>query len=98
MANLRQDPHTQRGRLLGLLVGARGSVVPLPKILALGIAQYNARIFELRRLGFSIQSYKEGGRSFFRLAPGPSMPTPVPIAPDQGSLFPDMTARHIDDG
>lgn len=41
--------------------------VPLPDILALRIAQYNARIFELRGLGHPIESKQEGDRSWFRL-------------------------------
>lgn len=38
----------QRERILALLKAADGGWVPLPRILALGIAQYNARIFELK--------------------------------------------------
>jgi hypothetical protein len=99
MKSITDSGNTQRGRILGLLIGARGSWVPLPEILALGIAQYNARIFELRRLGFSIQSYQEGARSFFRLVRGPSMPMPTPIAAAcQESLFGDLApeARYPD--
>ena len=64
---------TQRDRILRLLIEARGGWVPLPDILALGCAQYNARIFELRRLNFSIENRSEidaetGARhSWFRL-------------------------------
>jgi hypothetical protein len=47
---------TQRDRIIRLLVEARGGWVPLPRILDLGIAQYSARIFELRRLGFAIDN------------------------------------------
>jgi hypothetical protein len=53
------------------LIDACGGWVPLPDILALGIALYNARIFELRRLGFFIENRTEeidGVRhSWFRL-------------------------------
>jgi len=65
---------TQRGLILRLLIDARGEWVPLPEILALGIAQYNARVFELRRLGFAIENRSEtdpetGVRhSWFRLS------------------------------
>lgn len=65
---------TQRARILRPLIDARGDWVPLPEILALGIAQYNARIFELRRMGFAIENRTEtdpetGERhSWFRLA------------------------------
>jgi hypothetical protein len=62
---------TQRVAILRLLIDARGSWVPLPEILACA-AQYNARIFELRRLGFAIENKTEeinGLRhSWFRLA------------------------------
>ena len=44
---------SQRERILELLVAAHGNWVPLPSVQACG-AQYNARVFELRRLGFRI--------------------------------------------
>jgi hypothetical protein len=51
-----------------------GEWVPLPDILALRIAQYNARFHELRKLNFSIESRTEtvdGQRhSWFRLKKG----------------------------
>lgn len=43
----------QRSQILRLLISARGSWVPLPKIAELA-CQYNARLYELRRLGFRI--------------------------------------------
>ncbi len=67
----------QRDRLLALMKSRVNLWVPLPDILALGIAQYNARIFELRRLGHRIKSKQEGSRSRFRLMPA-SAPSPVP--------------------
>jgi hypothetical protein len=61
---------TQRGQILGILIAARGDWVPLPKITECA-AQYNARIFELRRLGFRIanRTREVNGhrRSWFRL-------------------------------
>lgn len=61
---------TQRARILRLLIDARGAWVPLPEIMACA-AQYNARILELRRLGFDIENRTEivdGVRhSWFRL-------------------------------
>ena len=61
--------------LLRLLVDADGSWVTLPQILTPGIAQYNARILELRRLGFVIENKTErvnGTRhSWFRLVSSP---------------------------
>jgi Helix-turn-helix domain len=71
---------TQRGEILRLLLDAQGSWVPLPDVLALGIAQYNARIYELRRLGFDIENRTErvGGErhSWFRLVSSPTRSTP----------------------
>jgi hypothetical protein len=69
---------TQAAAILRLLVEARGAWVPLPEILALGIAQYNSRIFELRRRGFKIENrievVNEVRHSWFRIAsPSPDM-------------------------
>lgn len=50
------DRATQRERLLHLLVEYDGRWVPLPSILELGIAQYNSRLFELRRDGHNIEN------------------------------------------
>ena len=69
---------TQRARMLGRFIEAKGGWVALPEILALGIAQYNARIFELRALGFNIENRSEtdaetGARhSWFRLLNSPA--------------------------
>jgi hypothetical protein len=69
---------SQRTQILRLLIDARGGWVPLPKLLACA-AQYNARVLELRRLGFVIENKTErvhGVRhSWFRLV---SWPTPEP--------------------
>ena len=46
----------QRERLKDLFEYNRGRWIPLPQILAMGIAQYNARIFELRREGMQIEN------------------------------------------
>lgn len=43
----------QRGQILKLLEAAGGQGVSLPEIAACAV-QYNARIYELRRLGFRI--------------------------------------------
>lgn len=48
---------TQRERILSLLAG--GEWIPLPKILALNIAQFGARILELRRDGHNIENRVE---------------------------------------
>jgi len=62
----------QCGRILGVLIAARGAWVPLPRIIECA-AQYNARIFELRRLGFHITNRTreiDGQRhSWFRIEP-----------------------------
>lgn len=63
---------TQRTRILDLLRSHEGEWVPLSEILDLRIGQYNARVFELRRLGFVIDNRTERDdsgavRSWFRL-------------------------------
>jgi hypothetical protein len=72
---------TQRGRILELLIAARGDWVPLPKITECA-AQYNARIHTLRRLGFRIENRTKevaGVRySWFRLVRGPDQPARGP--------------------
>lgn len=45
---------SQRGRILRLLLSA--DEIPLPAILELGVAQYCARLNELRRAGFHIKN------------------------------------------
>jgi hypothetical protein len=66
----------QRERILTLLRSARGAWVPLPEILALAIAQYNARIFELRKRGINVENRTETiegvRRSWYRLVDSPS--------------------------
>jgi len=94
---------TQRGRILALLIDARGEV-PLPAILALGIAQYGARIHELRALGFRIENRKERVNgvlhTFFRLNGGTATIAPrKQEQPTDAKLFPDLPKeRHRDDG
>ena len=64
---------TQRQRLLRLLEEHAGHWVELPSILDLRIAQYSARIGELRREGYRIENkvLHSNGRvqSWFRLLP-----------------------------
>ncbi len=63
---------SQRQRILELLLSARGDWVPLPRVQACA-AQYNARLYELRRLGFRITNRireVSGQRhSWFRIEP-----------------------------
>ena len=80
------NARTQRGEILALLIKAHGEWVPLPEIMACA-AQYNARVFELRRLGFNIENRTEtdtetGARhSWFRLIPSASgQPSTEPIS------------------
>jgi hypothetical protein len=94
---------TQRAAILRLLIDARGDWVPLPEILALGCAQYNARIFELRRLGFRIESRTERAgevrHSWFRLIASltPSAPTPKPEPGPQWNDRPRSTGLPLFD-
>jgi hypothetical protein len=64
----------QRDQILRLLIDHKGTWVPLPAILSLNIAQFGARILELRALGFNIQNetfWCEGKKcSRYRLIPG----------------------------
>jgi hypothetical protein len=80
---------TQAAAILRLLIDARGSWVPLPKILKCA-AQYSARICELRKQGFRIENRTErqldGARySWFRLLPGDTRinPAPQPVPAEQ---------------
>jgi len=61
----------QQSRILKLLQDHSPSRVPLPEVLRLGIAQYNARILELRERGYDIRNeieWHDGIRhSWFRL-------------------------------
>jgi hypothetical protein len=66
----------QRSRILDVLITAHGAWVPLPEIIECA-AQYNARIFELRRLSFRITNRTrevDGKRcSWFRLESQPAI-------------------------
>lgn len=78
----------QRDRLLALLEARENLWVPLPDILSLGIAQYGARILDLRRLGHRIESKQEGDRSWFRLVTAlasTAIPEPQPIQEAQAN-------------
>lgn len=94
---------SQREEILALLMSARGGWVPVP-LIAGRAAQYNARIFELRRSGYRILNRTEDvegqKHSWFRLERGSdgkppsvtdSSPSPsVPSSfPEFGSLEPE---------
>lgn len=67
---------TQHSKILNLLKDNKNNWVSLPEILHLGIAQYNARILELRALGHKIENKTqevEGVRhSWYRLVVEPN--------------------------
>lgn len=97
---------TQQAKILNLLAAARGGEVPLPQIQACA-AQYNARILELRRLGYRIPEPRievvNGQRhTWYRLEPASTgkpqfEKTAPPETPDR--LFrDDAPMRHRDDG
>jgi hypothetical protein len=46
----------QRERILELLKNRQGEWVARPAILALGVAQYNSRLLDLRREGYIIEN------------------------------------------
>ena len=83
----RNNRATQRARILGVLTCARGEWVPLPAITECA-AQYNARIFELRRMGFRIVNRTkdvDGVRhSWFKLETGPVVKPTITTPPAIG--------------
>ena len=76
--------NTQRSAILRLLLDAKGAWVPLPDIMECA-AQYNARIFELRKQGFNIenrtQMVGDVRHSWFRLIASPKAPEAKPEPP-----------------
>ena len=88
---------SQRDRILGLLIGAHGGWVELPEIMRLA-AQYGARIFELRRLGFKIENRIRdvGGvrRSWFRLIPSEQAQAIRP-APRSSTARPGLVQERL---
>lgn len=80
------NARTQRGRILQLLIDAHGDWVPLPEIMSCA-AQYNSRIYDLRRAGHIIENRTEtdtktgAHHSWFRLVPVPSQTLPEPAKP-----------------
>ena len=61
---------THRAEILAILVKARGAWVPLPEIMRCA-AQYNSRLFEIRKMGFRVENkteQRDGEKhSWFRL-------------------------------
>lgn len=68
---------TQRERILNLLISSKGQWIPVIEIAALA-KQYNARLLELRRMGFQIKNRirEENGErlSWFMLETGAEEP------------------------
>ena len=86
---------TQRDQLRSLLSASLGQWVPLPTILALGIAQFGARILELRRSGYTIRNKTEhkNGQvfSWYRLVSEPTQEKePEQSGDELPSSFPEF--------
>jgi hypothetical protein len=99
---MKPTDHSQRSRLLALLVRARGGWVPLPEVMAAAGAQYGARVHSLRHdLKFNVQNWQEGSHSWFRLVSGPSLPPPTPQrkpeTSEQAALFGDLSPTRYPD-
>lgn len=69
--NRRRGDMTQRQRMAVMFQSRPNEWIPLPEILAMGVAQYGTRILELRRAGMEIENktHMIDGvrRSWFRL-------------------------------
>ena len=92
--------NTQRSRILAPLIRAHGEWVPSPELAAIAL-QYNARLFELKKLGFRIENRREkrDGKflSWFRLVPNRSISTPnqprVALEPSRASTEGESTGE-----
>jgi hypothetical protein len=105
MNQLTIETTTHRERLLGLLLRHAPDWVPLPAVLLdLGIAQYDARIFELRRIGYWIENKQDDEHSWFRLVVANAATATIladlnfPTSALPESLFTEIPQRHRDDG
>ena len=98
MGHRHSKHNTQRQQLLAELKAVAPDWLPLVRVMEVGGPQYNARIFELRALGYRIENRQEGDHSWFRLLVNPPPPvtlqaesqssTPTESGPD--SLFGDL--------
>ena len=90
----------QSEKIHALLLAAHGAWVPLPEILALGIAQYNARIWQLRHeCGLTIENKTELGddgvrHSWFRLVPESREPSPFELKSPKHATSGDWYERQ----
>jgi hypothetical protein len=86
-----ESSRTQCGRILGRLIAAHGAEVPLCEISSLA-AQYNARIWSLRKMGFKIVNRTEERdgvrRSWFRLISGPPQVSSPAMSPAAERISP----------
>ena|ERR1051326_1007554 len=96
----RPKPDSQAGRILALLESRNGARVYLPEILALRIAQYSARIHDLRhKHGCCIQNGNDPGRpdhTWFRLVvddPQTFRPIVPEVKTDPPMLFTERELR-----
>jgi hypothetical protein len=92
---MRDSRRTQCDQLLSVFVASLGQWVPLPTILALGIAQFGARILELRRSGYTIRNkteYRDGKvLSWYRLELEPTQEKePEQSGDELPSSFPEF--------
>src|SRR6185436_8366453 len=74
-ASLSATKETQRNNILAKLIAAKGKEVPLPEIASCA-AQYQSRLFELRRMGYRIpaprmETVNGQRRTWYRLECGP---------------------------
>ena|SRR6266478_2979757 len=95
---MKDSRSTQRAKILNVLISARGDWVPLPRITACA-AQYNARVYELRRLGFKIVNRTRDvdgvRRSWFRLESGPVAPSPSKLPAPHFQESPTSAPRSL---
>jgi hypothetical protein len=82
------ERQSQRAKILGALIAAGGGEVPSIELSRISL-QYNARLLELRRLGFRIVSRTERGpgaiQGFFHLERGAGVRA-EPRSPHQQEL------------
>jgi hypothetical protein len=95
-----ESENSQRAKILGLLIAARGQWVPLSEISACA-CQYGARIFEARRLGFRIENCTKEidgvRRSWFRLISSPAQAS-SPASPAAADRVVAVNSQTKSDG
>jgi hypothetical protein len=101
--------NTQRAKVLGRLIEARGEEIPAPELARIGGLQFQTRIWEIRhKLGIEVENRTErrDGQvlSWYRLVPNataPLAPLPAPVSPDNpqsetlfGNISPERSYRE----